>query len=145
LALEPDGNWTGLGNGGGVAFEFTGPTIEVCLARAVEGFADAVAAVHPSMVVQHRPIEVRGSTPAGLVLAVLEECLRRAQLGEIAVALGPIELDGEVVRSSLDVVPAASAGVETSLPRLVCWHEVSLDPDVATGAPGGWHGRVVAR
>lgn len=140
MTLESDGSWTDLGSGRVVAFEFHAATVEACLARAVEGFAAAFAEAHPSVEACGHPVVLTGTTPSALLLAVLEECLRRAREGEVAVGFGSATLDGDIVRGTVEVVPAAEPRVHASLPHVLSWHEVSLDPDA-----DGWHGRVVAR
>lgn len=124
-----------------LAFDFDGPSLAASLGRAVEGFAEAVADVHPSLVASHHRVELTGATPAALLLAVLEECLRRGREGELAVGLDATVADG-VLRGSVATVPAADPHVSAALPHVVSWHEVSLEP---TGSNGAWRGRVVAR
>ncbi|MBA2281846.1 MAG: archease [Acidimicrobiia bacterium] len=140
MSVDVGGSWSALVDGHPIAFEFHGPTLEASLAGAVEGFADAVADVHPSLVAQEHPVELVGTTPAALLLAVLEECLRRGREGEVAIALVPGRLRGEVLPAVVRTVPCDDPHVEARLHPVVSWHEVSLDPVV-----DGWRGRVVAR
>lgn len=129
------------GVGHHLALEFGGPTLAAALARAVEVFGDAVADFHPSLVAARHEVEIAGSTPAALLLAVLEECLRRGREGEVAVALDDATVADGVLRGVLATVPADDPHVAASLPRVLSWHDVSLDD----GNDGGWRGRVVAR
>jgi len=124
-----------------LAFEFDGPTLAASLGRAVEVFAESVADVHPSLVAEAHEIELAGATPAAMLLAVLEECLRRGREGELAVGLEVTVADG-VLRGVVGTVRADDPHVGASLPHVLSWHEVSLEPD---GSNGGWRGRVVAR
>jgi len=125
-----------------LAFEFDGPTIGATLGRAVEVFAEAVADIHPSLVADAHPVELTGATPAALLLAVLEECLRCGREGRVAVGLDCAVLDG-VLRGSMATVPLDDPHVAAALPSVLSWHEVSLDPAPSDG--GRWRGRVVAR
>jgi SHS2 domain-containing protein len=123
-----------------IAFEFHGPTLEDSLARAVDGFAAAFADVHPSLAVTEHEVEVSGETPAALLLAVLEECLKCGREGEVPIGFEPCALDGDVLAATVRTVPRDDPHVTAALPRVVSWHEVSLD-----AGDDGWHGRVVAR
>jgi SHS2 domain-containing protein len=134
-ALDPGGGAAVV-----IAFEFQGPTLEDSLARAVDGFAAVFADVHPSLATSDHSVEVCGATPAALLLGVLEECLRRGREGEVAVSLLPGSLVGDVLPATVRTVPCDDPHVIATLPPVMSWHEVSLDPDA-----DGWHGRVVAR
>lgn len=124
-----------------LAFEFSGPTLAATLGRAVEGFAESVAEVHPSHVTARHDLEVTGATPSALLLAVLEECLRRGREGQVVVGLDAASVDEGVLRGVVTTVPAGDPHVAATLPHVVSWHEVSLEPDGGEG----WRGRVVAR
>lgn len=130
------------GAGPRLALDLAGPSIEVCLARAVEGFAETFTDVHPSLQPTRRTIALVAPTPAGLLLAVLEECLRRGTDGEVAVGLTGARIDETgALRAEIQVVPADDAHVNGIVPPLLSWHEVSLDAQ----ADGSWAGRVAAR
>lgn len=131
-----------MGAGGQLAFEFGGPTLAASLDRAVECFAECVADVHPSLATARAAVEVTGATPSALLLAVLEECLRRGREGEVVLALERTEVHGGLLRADVVTVPADDPHVDAALPHVVSWHEVCLEPD---GEGTGWHGRVVAR
>ena len=124
-----------------LSFEFEGPTLAATLGRAVEVFAESVADVHPSLVAAAtHDVELAGATPSALLLAVLEECLRRGREGEVAVTLDATVADG-VLHGVVGTVPVADPHVEAALPHVVSWHEVCLEPD---GERGAWRGRVCA-
>lgn len=128
---------------GGHAFtvEFSGPTLEATLTRAVEGFAESHVDLHPSVLVGHRPIEVTAPTPSALLLGVLEACLRSRHDGCVAVGLSDPVLDGDHLAAELDTVDADHPHVRSDLAPVISWHEVTLEP----GPDGGWSGRIVAR
>lgn len=125
-----------------IALEFDGPSLAAALAHAVEVFADAVADIHPSLVAEIHRVELFGATPAALLLAVLEECLRRGREGQVAVGLDGDVTEEGVLRGVVATVPVDDPHVAATLPRVLSWHEVSLEPN---GEDGGWRGRVVAR
>ena len=127
-----------------LTFEFDGRSLAAALERAVERFADAVADVHPSMAAaaEDVDIEVNATTPPALLLAVLEECLRRGHEGRLAVGLDATVDDGVVLRGRLSTVALDDPRVTADLPTVLSWHELSLGHD---GEVGGWRGRVVAR
>lgn len=141
MTVEADGDWNGIADRHTLAVEFSGPTLEATLTRAVEGFADALSDVHPSMVADRHRIEVRAATPAALLLAVLEECLRCRREGRFAVGLADPVVDGDVLTAGVDTVPVDDPHVQSSLPPVISWHEVSLE----AGPGGDWSGRIVAR
>ena len=142
LALDANGSYTELATGHGFAFELEAPSLAACLARAVEAFAESVADVHPSIVTVGHTVEVTGATPSALLLGVLEECLRCAREGEVAVGLENAEVTGGVLRGIVETVPAVESGLRGDLPHVLSWHEVGIDDDPASGT---WRGRVVAR
>ena len=124
-----------------IAVEFSGPTLEATLARAVEGFAESFVDIHPSVVAAHHPFEVSAPTPSGLLLAVLEECLRSRHDGTVAVGLSDLVIEGDSLRAAMDTVQADLPHVRSGLAPVISWHEVTLEP----GTDGGWSGRIVAR
>ena len=141
MTVEAEGDWSGLADSHALAMEFSGPTLEATLTRAVEGFADALGDIHPSMVADRHHFEVRASTPSALLLAVLEECLRCRREGRFAVGLAdPVVVD-DVLTTGVDTVPVDDPHVQSSLPPVISWHEVRLDANPA----GDWSGRIIAR
>jgi hypothetical protein len=123
-----------------LALEFDGADLAAALAHAVEAWSEAVADVHPSLVADHHAVELTGSTPSALLLAVLEECLRRGREGQVAVGLQvEVGADG-CVRGEVATVPAGDAHVTEPLPHVLSWHEVSLERH-----GDAWQGRVSAR
>ncbi|MGH9138506.1 MAG: archease [Acidimicrobiales bacterium] len=142
MTLESDGSFKDLASNHPLAVEVAGPTMEACLARAVEAFAEAVADVHPSMEASTRPLRIAwSSTPSALLLAVLEECLRRGREGEVAVGLLDAAVEDGHLQGALQTVPASDPRLRARPRRVVSWHEVSLDRD----GDDGWRGRIVAR
>jgi hypothetical protein len=141
VTVEADGDWSGIADRHALAVEFSGPTLEATLTRAVEGFADALGDIHPSMVADRHDIEVRASTPSALLLAVLEECLRCRKEGRFAVGLADPVIVDDLLRAGIDTVPVDDPHVQSSLPPVISWHEVSLD----AGPGGDWSGRIIAR
>ena len=139
--MDADGDWTGVLGGHAIAVEFCGPTLEATLSRAVEGFAESFVDIHPSVAVAHHPFSVSASTPSGLLLAVLEECLRSRRDGTVAVGLSDLVVDGDTLAADLDTVDAEHPHVHSDLGPVISWHEVTLEP----GPDGGWIGRIVAR
>ena len=142
MALDPDGSYTALATGHGLAFELAGPTIAACLERAVEAFAESVADIHPSRLTTPHAVEITGPTPSALLLGVVEECLRWAREGRVAVCLHDGEVTDGVLHGVVETVAAGDAGLRGALPHVLSWHEVSMDGDPASGR---WRGRVVAR
>jgi hypothetical protein len=136
-----EGDWNGLAAGHSLAVEFSGPTLAASLTRAVEGFADALGDIHPSMATERHRIEVQAPTPSALLLGVLEECLRSRREGRFAVGLAEAEVLGDVLQAGLDTVPADDPHVQAALPPVISWHEVALE----AGPGGDWSGRIVAR
>jgi hypothetical protein len=130
-----------LGNGTALALEVTGPTIESCLARAVEGFAGAFADVHPSLLGRRHRLELRAGSPAELLRALLEEAIRLGAGGELALALTEASVDGDGMRGEVEAVPMDEARVYGTAPAVRSWHDLTLE---RCRASTGWIGRVVA-
>lgn len=131
-----------LGNGTALALEVTGPTIESCLARAVEGFAGAFADVHPSLLGRRHRLELRAGSPAGLLRALLEEAIRLGARGELALALTEAAVDEDGgMRGAVEAVPMSEARVYGTAPAVRSWHDLTLE---RCRAGTGWIGRVVA-
>lgn len=141
MAGEADSEYRFLGNGDGLALEVTGPTMESCLARAVEGFASAFADVHPSVLGRSHRVEVAASSPTGLLRGLLEASMRLGSQGELAIGLCNAELDEVCLRADLEAVPLSTARVVSAVPAMVCWHDISLE---RCDDNAGWVGRVVA-
>ena len=141
MTIEAEGDWSERAGGGAIAVEFSGPTLECTLIRAVEGFAESHVDLHPSVAVSSHPIEVKATTPSALLLGVLEACLRSRHEGCVAVGLSDPVLRGDHLAAELDTVDAGHPHVRSGLGPVVSWHEVTLEP----GPDGGWTGRIVAR
>lgn len=124
-----------------ITLDFVGPTLAAALARAVEEFGEAFADVHPSLVSHRHAVALEAATPSGLLLCVLEECLRQGREGQVAVALDAEVVDGRQLRGTIDTVSADEPHVDATLPHVLSWHEVTLEPD----ENGGWRARVIAR
>ena len=141
MSIDPEGDWSGRQGGHAIAVEFSGPTLEATLTRAVEGFAESHVDLHPSVVVGHHHIDVTAATPSALLLGVLEACLRSRHEGCVAVGLSDPVLDGDHLVAELATVQADHPHVRSDLAPVISWHEVTLEP----GPDGGWSGRIVAR
>jgi hypothetical protein len=141
VTVDAGGDWIGGTAGHAVAIEFSAPTLEAGLARAVEGFADALGEIHPSMATERHGFEARAATPSALLLAVLEECLRCRLEGRYAVGLTDAVIVDDLLSAGIDTVAADDPRVHTAVPPVISWHEVSLEP----AAGGAWTGRIVAR
>jgi hypothetical protein len=141
VTVGASGEFSGGATGHALAIEFCAPTVVEGLARAVEGFADALGEIHPSMVTERHTFRVAASTPAAMLLALLEECLRCHREGRYVVGLVDAAVTGDVLQAGIDTVPADDPHVHVTLPPVISWHEVSLDSD----GSGGWSGRIVAR
>lgn len=141
MTVDADGDWSGGCGAHAIAVEFSGPTLEATLSRAVEGFAESFVDIHPSVVAGHHVFEVTAPTPSGLLLAVLEECLRSRHDGTVAVGLSDLVIEGDSLHASMDTVQADLPHVRSDLGPVISWHEVTLEP----GPGGGWSGRIVAR
>jgi hypothetical protein len=142
----PDGEsrFRYVGSGSPLAMEVTGPTVDSCLARAVEGLGNAIAVVHPSVPCRTVavPVDDDGRTPAALLRGVLEAAVvRMSTHGEVALALAGVDRSGGTVRARLAVAPLSAARPPVATTRPPRWHGIDLHPD---GPGGGWHGVVVA-
>lgn len=145
MAVDPvdaGGEWSsGSSEGHTVAIDLHAPTFEAALARAVEGFADALGEVHPSVPTGQHELVAVGASPAALLLAVLEECLRCRRDGRLAVTLTDVERRADGLRAVVHSVPVDPDHQHAALGPVLSWHEVALEP-----APDGtWSGRIVAR
>lgn len=130
-----------LGCGTALALEVSGPTVESCLARAVEGLGNAIAVVHPS--VACRPVAVdlavAGDSPAELLRAVLDAAVDRlVNDGEVALALAAVDCDGDRMRATLSVAPLGAARPPVAA-KAPTWQGVDLRRNGR-----GWTGRVLA-
>jgi SHS2 domain-containing protein len=138
VAVEADSSFRYLGNGADLALEVRGPTVESCLARAVEGFVATFADVHPSVVGRGHRFSVGDSAPSAVLLAVLEEIVRLGHEGDLAVAAAASDGDGRT-HITFETVPVAAARLADAVPAVLAWHAVRLEPD-----GDAWVGRVVA-
>lgn len=130
-----------LGTGGPLAMEVSGPTVESCLARAVEGLGNAIAVVHPSVACHTVAVAVDadGGSPSALLRAVLDAAVDRlTRHGEVALGLVGVATEGRTVQARLAVAPLSAARPPAS-PRTPTWHGVDLQRNAR-----GWHGVVVA-
>lgn len=141
MTVDADGDWSGEADGHALAVEFSGPTLEATLTRAVEGFADALGEIHPSMTTARHGFEAKTTTPSALLLAVLEECLRCRREGRYAVGLDNVLIVAENFSAGIDTVAADDPHVQAALPPVISWHEVTLEPE----PDGSWSGRIIAR
>jgi SHS2 domain-containing protein len=145
VAVEPvdaGGEWSsGSSEGHTLAIELRAPTMEAALARAVEGFADVLGEVHPSVSMDQHELDASGSSPSALLLVVLEECLRCRRDGRLAVTLTDVEQEGDDLRATVHSVPVDPEHDHPALGPVVSWHEVTLEPS----SDGDWYGRIVAR
>lgn len=134
-----DSTYRYLGSGEALAFEVEGPTMESCLARAVEGFSSLCADVHPSVVPEVRAVTLTMQSPPALLRAVLEELLRLAICGELAVGVRDTRQTQEGLEVDLEAVPLSAARPPASVPPVLSWHDLALGE-----VEGRWVGRVVA-
>jgi hypothetical protein len=141
VTVDAGGDWSGGATGHALAIEFIAPTLEAGLARAVEGFADALGEIHPSMTTERHGFEARAATPSAFLLAVLEECLRCRREGRYAVGLSDAVIVDDLLSAGIDTVAADDPRVHSAVPPVISWHEVALEP----GEGGDWSGRIVAR
>ena len=145
MAVDPvdaGGEWSsGSSEGHTLAIELSAPTLEAALARAVEGFADVLGEVHPSVTMDQHELAASGTSPSALLLVVLEECLRCRRDGRLAVTLTDVEHDGTQLRAVVHSVAVDPEHDHPGLGPVVSWHEVTLEPS----SDGDWSGRIVAR
>jgi hypothetical protein len=141
VTVGANGEFSGGATGHALAIEFSAPTAVEGLARALEGFADALGEIHPSMVTERHSFRVEATTEAAMLLALLEECLRCHREGRYVVALVDALIVDDLLQADIDTVSADDPHVHVTLPPVISWHEVSLEPDDT----GGWSGRIVAR
>lgn len=138
MAVERNSEYRHLGVGDGLALEVSGPTIEACLARAIEGLADGFADVHPSRNGEIRPIELEGTTPSRLLRALLDESVRLLSEGGLVILLTECTVTDGSLLGRWEVVTLDASRPATA-PWRLRWHEASLEPDGA-----GWAGRAIA-
>ena len=116
-----------VGRGSDVAIEVEGPTMEACLAAAVEGFAAALAAVDPGTRRQRRKIAVPGDAPADLLVSLMDEAILLLDAeGLLAVGLTSPRRDGDELRAILDVVALDAVRVHGMAPKAATWHGARL-------------------
>ena len=69
VAVDPvdaGGEWSsGSSEGHTLAIELSAPTLEAALARAVEGFADVLGEVHPSVTMDQHELAASGTLAVG--------------------------------------------------------------------------------
>lgn len=136
MALDVESSYRFLGTGDGLALEVSGPTMVDCLARAVEGLSASHVDVHPAVIASKHPLDVdTDASPAALLLAVLEGCMRLGQDGHAPVSLSVDDVTG----ISIEAVPARSARLLEPWPPVLVWHELALEQ-----VDGGWRGRIIA-
>jgi Archease protein family (MTH1598/TM1083) len=140
VAVDSDSSYRYLGTGEPLALEISGPSVEACLARAVEGFTAAFADVHPCIVPTGRPLAIDASDPSAMLRALLDAAIGLTAGGELAVSVCDLEVRGRRLTGSFDAVPATWAALTTTLPLAVSWSDLSL-----ACHDGQWIGRVVAR
>jgi hypothetical protein len=138
MAAEAEGEYRHVGAGTRLALEVTGPTVEACLARAVEGLADRVADVHPSRNGTIRSVVVVGESPSDLLRGVLDESIRLLVRGELPVLLTECSLGVTGVNGEWEVVDLGGASPEVK-PWRLRWLDVRLEPNGE-----GWVGRMLA-
>jgi SHS2 domain-containing protein len=142
MVVEARGEYHFLGVGDSLAIEVSGPTIEACLARSIEGLAAQFADVHPSRNGERRRVIVRGPDPSTLLRNLLVESVRLLRAGVLATLLVDCVIDGDGLDATWEVV-ALDDGPDASRParsaRRLRWHDVCLEPDHI-----GWTGRAVA-
>lgn len=145
VAVDPvdaGGEWSsGSSEGHTLSVELSAPSFEAALARAVEGFADVLGEVHPSVPMDEHQLATSGSSPSAQLLAVLEECLRCRRDGRLAVTLTDVEHDGDELFATVHSVPVDPDHDHHVLGPVVSWHEVTLE----SANDGSWSGRIVAR
>jgi SHS2 domain-containing protein len=139
VAVDADSSYRYLGTGAQLALEVSGPTLESCLARAVEGLTSSFADVHPSVAGRPRRVLVDGSEPAWLLRGVLDAAVGIHTDGELAVTLAGARRGDDELSADLEVVPLHAARLVNGLPHALVWHDVRLDR-----TDGHWVGRVVA-
>lgn len=126
------------GHGSDLAIEVMGPDAAACLAAAVEGFAAALADVDPSVDRRREPITLPGSSPADLLVGLLDEVILRLDAdGELAVGLADAQV-GDQLRGVLEVVDLGDATVHGAAPKAATWHGARL-----ARAGARWEGRVL--
>lgn len=135
----PDGRYRISGRGSDLAITVSGGTVEACLAAAVEAFAAAVADVDPSTARRREAIDVPGSSPADLLVDLLDEAILRLDAdGDLAVGLVDPHVDDDGLRGALQLVSFRDVRSRGVAPKAATWHDARLDE---TG--DGWRGHVM--
>ncbi len=134
LATNQSGSYRYIGSGTDLALEVRGPSVESCLARAVEGVSAALADVHPSIVGRSHAVTLTPGTPASLLRGLLDAGVALHRGGEIAVGVLDVDIVAGVPRIVVEAVP-----VLIDLPGALSWQTLTLERD-----DGHWLGRIVA-
>ena len=139
MAIEAESGYRYLGGGTGLALEVTGPTMESCLARAVEGLADACGDVHPSVVGRRVEIVVDEAEPASMLRQVLARVASLRENGELPVRVEDTTSVGGRVVVAVEVVRAPGIRLVMVVPPPTDWQHLALEQ-----RDGHWVGRLVA-
>ena len=139
MAIEAESGYRYLGSGGALALEVTGPTMESCLARAVEGLADACGDVHPSVVGRRVEIVVDEAEPASVLRQVLARVAALREAGELPVRVEDTTVEGGRVTVAVEVVRAGGIRIVLDVPNELVWQHLALER-----RGGHWVGRLVA-
>jgi SHS2 domain-containing protein len=139
VAVDADSSYRYLGTSAELALEVSGPTVESCLARAVEGLTASFADVHPSVAGRPRRVVVEGSAPAWLLRGLLDAAVGIHRDGELAVTLAGARRGDTELAADLEVVPLRAARLVDGVPHALVWHDFRLDR-----TDGHWVGCVVA-
>ena len=140
MAIDADSSYRYVGSGPALALEVHGPTMESCLARAVEGIAAAYGDVHPSIVGKRVEVVVHHASPAAMLRDVLDAARSLRGAGRVPVGVDRAELhDDRGLVVSFEVVPADGAGVVIDVRAVPDWEHVALER-----IDGHWVGRLVA-
>jgi len=139
VALDAESSYRYVGGGPVLALEMSGPTMESCLACAIEGVSAAFAEVHPSITGRRVEIGVDAASPAAMLRDVLEITASLRANGDVPVTVERAELiDGRLV-VALEVVPAGAARALVDWRSTIDWQHLALER-----RDGHWVGRVVA-
>lgn len=128
-----------VGRGSDVAIEVEGPTMEACLAAALEGFAAALATVGSDTQRQHREITVAGDGPADLLVGLVDEAILLLDAeGLLAVDLRGPGVDEDGLHATVDLVALDAVRVHGTAPKAATWHGARL-----AGTGDRWTGHVM--